>query len=111
MKDLKLVYKAVSKEAAEIELDNLDKKWGELYPIVIKSWRDNWERLSAYFQFTQGIRTLIYTTNTVEGYHRQIRKVTKTRAYFRRIQPLRNWFILLTETYVKSGLCLLRIGL
>lgn len=43
MKDLKLVYKAVSKEAAEIELDNLDKKWGELYPIVIKSWRDNWE--------------------------------------------------------------------
>ena len=82
MKDLKLVYKAVSKETAEMELDNLDKKWGKLYPIVIKSWRDNWERLSAYFQFTQGIRTLIYTTNTVEGYHRQIRKVTKNKGVF-----------------------------
>lgn len=82
MKDLKRVYQAVSKEAAETELDNLEQKWGEQYPIVIKSWRDNWERLSNYFQFTQAIRRLIYTTNTVEGYHRQIRKVTKNKGVF-----------------------------
>ena len=58
-------------------VDKLEKKWGEQYPIVIKSWRDNWNRLSEFFQYSEPIRKLIYTTNTVEGYHRQIRKVTK----------------------------------
>lgn len=53
-----------------------------MYPIVIKSWRDNWERLTEYFQYTPAIRKLIYTTNTVEGYHRQVRKVTKTKGVF-----------------------------
>jgi len=82
LKDLKLVYKAVNKEVAESALDNLELKWGEQYPIVIKSWRDNWERLSAYFAYTEGIRKIIYTTNTVEGYHRQLRKVTKNKGVF-----------------------------
>ena len=82
MKDLKRVYGAVSKDAAETELDNLELKWGEQYPIVIKSWRDNWERLTEFFQYTKEIRRLIYTTNTVEGYHRQIRKVTKNKGVF-----------------------------
>ena len=82
MKDLKLVYKAVNKDAAEKALDDLESKWGEDYPIVIKSWRDNWERLSAYFQYSLHIRSIIYTTNTVEGYHRQLRKVTKNKGVF-----------------------------
>jgi transposase-like protein len=82
MKDLKLVYQAVSKEQAAIELDNLDSKWGKDYPIVVKSWRDNWEKLTAYFEFSDAIRRIIYTTNTVEGYHRQIRKVTKNKGVF-----------------------------
>lgn len=82
MKDLKQVYQAVSPEKAEDELDNLELKWGEDYPIVIKSWRDNWHKLSAYFQFSDAIRRIIYTTNTVEGYHRQIRKVTKNKGVF-----------------------------
>lgn len=82
MKDLKLVYQAVNKDAAEKALDDLEIKWGEDYPIVIKSWRDNWERLSAYFQYSQHIRRIIYTTNTVEGYHRQLRKVTKNKGVF-----------------------------
>lgn len=82
LKDLKLVYKAVSKEIAESKLDELELKWGEQYPIVIKSWRDNWERLTAYFEYTEGIRRIIYTTNTVEGYHRQLRKVTKNKGVF-----------------------------
>lgn len=72
----------MDKEVAEIELDNLEAKWGKQYPIVIKSWRDNWERLSEYFQYTEEIRHLIYTTNIVEGYHRQIRKVTKNKGVF-----------------------------
>ncbi|KAF5056498.1 IS256 family transposase ISSde5 [anaerobic digester metagenome] len=82
MKDLKPVYQAVSKEQAEVELDNLELNWGEQYPLVIKSWWDNWHKLSAYFQYTDAIRRLIYTTNTVEGYHRQIRKVTKNKGVF-----------------------------
>lgn len=82
MKDLKLVYQAVSKDQAEVELDNLELKWGADYPIVLKSWRTNWDRLSAYFQYSDSIRKMIYTTNTVEGYHRQIRKVTKNKGTF-----------------------------
>lgn len=82
MRDLKTVYQAVNKESAEDALEKLNDKWGALYPIVIKSWRDNWENLSEYFQYTAPIRKLIYTTNTVEGYHRQIRKVTKGKGVF-----------------------------
>ena len=82
MRDLKLVYQAVNKDAAEKALDDLEIKWGEDYPIVIKSWRDNWDRLTAYFQYSQHIRRIIYTTNTVEGYHRQLRKVTKNKGVF-----------------------------
>lgn len=82
LKDLKTVYRAVNKETAEANLDSLESKWGEQYPIVIKFWRDNWERLSAYFEYTEGIRRMIYTTNTVEGYHRQLRKVTKNKGIF-----------------------------
>lgn len=82
IKDLKTVYGAVNKDAAETQLDELEETWGEMYPVVIKSWRDNWERLTEYFQYTPDIRKLIYTTNTVEGYHRQIRKVTKNKGVF-----------------------------
>ena len=82
LKDLKLIYQAVNRETAEDELDNLELNWGEQYPLVIKSWRDNWHKLSAYFQYTDSIRRLIYTTNIVEGYHRQIRKVTKNKGVF-----------------------------
>ncbi len=82
LKDLKLVYAAATKEKAETELDNLDKKWGGEYPVVIKSWRDKWDNLSRFFQYTAGIRRIIYTTNTVEGYHRQVRKITKSKGAF-----------------------------
>ena len=82
MKDIKDVYKASSLELAEHNLDNLDKKWGKQYPVVIKSWKSNWQRLSNYFKYPEPIRRLIYTTNTVEGYHRMIRKVTKSKGAF-----------------------------
>ncbi len=80
--DVKLIYKAVSKEQAEEHLDALEKKWGLKYPIVIKSWRNNWHKLSTFFKYAADIRRLIYTTNTIEGFHRQIRKVTKTKGAF-----------------------------
>lgn len=82
IKDLKLVYQTVNKDAAEKALDDLELKWGEDYPIIIKSWRDNWDKLTAYFQYSEHIRRIIYTTNTVEGYDRQLRKVTKNKGVF-----------------------------
>jgi len=82
MKDLKLVYKAISKEAAEVELDRLEEKWGTMYPIVIQSWRNKWENLSHYFQYPEEIRRIIYTTNIIESVHRQFRKLTKTKGAF-----------------------------
>ena len=82
MQDLKLVYKAISKEYAEEKLLELDEKWGKKYPLVIKSWNNNWHNLSSYFKYPQEIRTMIYTTNIIEGLHRQIRKVTKTKGAF-----------------------------
>ena len=93
LRDLKTVYGAVSKETAETQLDALESKWGEMYPIVIKSWRDNWERLTEYFQYTPAIRKLIYTTNTVEGYHRQVRKVTKNKGVFPQILLSKSLYI------------------
>lgn len=102
VRDLKLVYGAVSKDVAETELDNLDTKWGEQYPIVIKSWRENWNELSNYFQFTQPIRTLIYTTNAVEGYHRQIRKITKNKGVFPTEKSLEKLVYLAYRNIVKK---------
>lgn len=82
MADLKPVYRAVSKEAAETALDELEKRWGAQYPIVIKSWRSKWENLSIYFRYPEDIRRVVYTTNSVEAVHRQFRKLTKTKGAF-----------------------------
>ena len=82
MADLKPVYRATSLEAAEVALDALDAKWGETYPIVLKSWRSKWHQLSAYFKYPEPIRRIIYTTNAVEAVHRQFRKLTKTKGAF-----------------------------
>ncbi len=82
MRDLKQVYRAVTKQLAEQKLTELDAAWGKKYPLVIKSWRVNWEELSAFFKYPEEIRRIIYTTNVIEGFHRQIRKVTKTKGAF-----------------------------
>lgn len=82
MVDLKRVYKAANKDLAASELDILADKWEDKYPIVIKSWRNNWERLSQYFKYPEEIRRIIYTTNTIEAVHRQFRKLTKTKGAF-----------------------------
>jgi transposase-like protein len=82
MQDLKKVYQAINKNSAEYALDSLEEKWGKKYPAVLKSWRNKWEYLSAYFKYPEHIRKIIYTTNTVEAVHRQFRKLTKTKGAF-----------------------------
>jgi len=82
MADLKCVYKASTLNAAEAALDELEGKWGQKYPLVIKSWRTKWPTLSAYFKYPDYVRTAIYTTNAVEAVHRQFRKLTKTKGGF-----------------------------
>lgn len=82
MADLKAVYAAVDEPAAQSALDTFEAAWGKKYPRIAASWRENWANLSTYFKFPQEVRRLIYTTNAIEGFNRQLRKVTKSRAVF-----------------------------
>ena len=82
MADLKKVYAAVDEATALSELDNFDEKWSGKYPKIAISWRNNWANLSTYFKYPQEVRTLIYTTNAIEGFNRQLRKVTKNKGVF-----------------------------
>lgn len=82
MADLKRVYAAVDEPTAVLELDTFDEKWGNKYPKIAVSWRNNWANLSTYFKYPQEVRTLIYTTNAIEGFNRQLRKVTKNKGVF-----------------------------
>ena len=82
MADLKKVYAAVDEQTALAELDSFDEKWGSKYPKIAISWRSNWANLSTYFKYPEAVRTLIYTTNTIEGFNRQLRKVTKNKSVF-----------------------------
>ena len=82
MADLKLVYGAPTLEDAEYRLEEFREKWGKKYPQILKSWDANWAELSTYFKYPQEVRTLIYTTNAVEGFHRMLRKYTKTKTIY-----------------------------
>ena len=82
MDDLKKVYTAVDEEAALNALDEFAAVWDSKYPRISKSWYDNWANLSTYFKFPQELRKLIYTTNTIEGFNRQLKKVTKSKSVF-----------------------------
>ena len=82
MADLKRVYAAPTEEIALAELDSFDEKWSGKYPKIAKSWKDNWANLSTYFKYPEAVRRLIYTTNTIEGFNRQLRKVTKSKTVF-----------------------------
>ena len=119
MADLKPVYQAVSKEQGYENLIALDEKWGKKYPVPISSWYNNWENLSTFFKFDAHIRKVIYTTNSVEGFHRQVRKVTKTKGAFtsdnallklvylvvqniseKWTMPLHNWNLTLSQLFI-----------
>lgn len=76
------IYNAPNKEVAAAELDNLEKKWGGKYPYAIRSWRNNWDDLTVFFQFPLEIRKIIYTTNLIENLNGKIRKYTKSKLSF-----------------------------
>jgi putative transposase len=97
MKDLQGVYRAATKEQAERNLEQLAANWGQRYPKVIESWRKNWPRLSNYFQYVKEIRRIMYTTNIIEGFHRQLRAVTKTKGAFQSEEALMKLLFLVQE--------------
>jgi transposase-like protein len=120
--DLKLVYGAINKEAAADALQAFEKKWGSKYGYAIKSWKDNWEELTAYFDYPMEIRKIIYTTNAIESLNRGIRKYTKTKAVFPDDQsalkavylavnnvqqkwtmPIHSWGIIINQFIIKFG--------
>lgn len=80
--DLKQVYTAPTKQAAAHELENFAQKWNHKYPYAIKSWRDNWDELTTFFEFPIEIRKIIYTTNLIENLNGKIRKYTKNQLSF-----------------------------
>lgn len=82
MRDLKPVYQAQTKQAAETALEALDVKWGKQSPLVISSWQRKWDNLSVYFKYPEYIRKVIYTTNAIEVVHRQFCKLTRTKGCF-----------------------------
>ena len=102
LKDLKKVYRAGSKDSAEGMLEELEITWGEKYPIVLLSWHNNWEQLSQYFKYPPDIRRIIYTTNTVEGFNRQLRKVTKSKGVFPNEQALLKMIFLASQDIMRK---------
>lgn len=82
MADLRLVYQAPGLDVAEHRLNELEQKWGAKYPVIIRSWRNNWPRLTQFFRYPAAIRKVTYTTNPVEALNKQIRRVTKTKGAF-----------------------------
>ncbi len=82
MADLKAVYAAVDEQTALDALDSFAQHWDKKYPKISQSWRENWPNLSTYFKYPQEVRRLIYTTNAIEGFNRQLRKVTKSKSVF-----------------------------
>jgi putative transposase len=102
MTELKPVYRADNEGQALDELAKLKEKWEKKYPMVIGSWENNWPKPSTYFKYPAGIRKLIYTTNTIEGYHRQIRKVTKNKGVFTSDMALLKLIYLATERIARK---------
>jgi putative transposase len=100
--DLKTVYQAATREEAESNLRALNETWGDKYAAAIRSWENNWDDLATFFEFPSEIRRLIYTTNPVEGYHRQLRKVIKNKSSFPTPQAIRKLLYLATMDISKK---------
>ena len=88
---------AVDEQAALDALETFAQNWDNKYPKIAKSWRENWTNLSTYFKYPPQVRRLIYTTNAIEGFNRQLRKVTKNKAVFPNDDALRKTLYLTTR--------------
>lgn len=102
MSDLKSIYQAKTLEIAEENLVKLEEKWMEKYPISVRSWKNNWTELSTYFVYSNHLRRIIYTTNTIESYNRQLRKVTKNRSVFPTVTSLEKLLYLATKNITEK---------
>ena len=100
--DLRQVYQALTREAGETALLALSEKWSDKYAMAVRSWENNWNDLATFFQYTPEIRRLIYTTNPIEGYHRQLRKVTKTKGVFSTYESVRKILWLTHQNIVRA---------
>lgn len=115
-RDMKTIYNAPTKQAAEAALEDFANTWNHKYSYAIKSWRDNWEELTVFFEFPLEIRKIIYTTNLIENLNGKIRKYTKNKLSFPTDQavmksvylavreatkkwsmPIRNWGLILNQ--------------
>ena len=103
MADLKRVYGAVDEETALYELAQFSAKWDSKYPKISQSWQTHWPELSTYFKYPQSVRTLIYTTNSIENFNRQLRKVTKSKSVFPNDDALLKMLYLAQVDITKSG--------
>lgn len=102
MGDLKCIYKAPTEENALLALDEFKRIWKKKYPKIADSWRNNWPELSTYFKYPEPVRTLIYTTNTIENFNRQLRKVTKNKSVFPTDDSLFKMLYLVTQDITKK---------
>lgn len=100
--DFKNVYNAPNETAALSELDTIKEKWGKKYPYAISNWENNWEDVNSFFQFSNEIRRIMYTTNIIEGLNRQYRKVTKTKSVFSSDTSLEKMLYLASENITKK---------
>ena len=107
MNDFKLVYEAEALSA----LDIVEEKWGKKYPTAIRIWIDNWDVISPFFSFPQEIRTIMYTTNIIEGVNRQFRKVTKTKSTFPSDESLLKMLYLASQNIMKKWTIDIEIGI
>ena len=100
--DLKPIYTATTEQQALEALDSFETAWGTKHPLIVKSWRGNWSELSTYFKYPPEIRKLIYTTNMIESYHRQLRKVTKGKTIFPNDESLQKMLYLATMDVLRK---------
>lgn len=100
--DLKRVYQAATRDEAEANLDQLDQRWGMKYPMAVRARQTNWPEVSTFFDYPAEIRRIIYTTNSVESYHRQLRKVMKTKAAFPTPEAARKLMYLATQRITRQ---------
>lgn len=100
--DLKRIYRAGTREEAEMNLLQLGEKWSGKYAMAVRSWENNWEELATFFDYPAEIRRLIYTTNSVEAYNRQLRKVSKNKATFPTPEAARKLFYLATQRITRK---------
>ncbi|MCS7465043.1 IS256 family transposase [Paenibacillus doosanensis] len=99
---LRPIYTAPTEEAALQELEQFEAVWGKQYPLIVRSWRNNWDELATFFKYSPELRKLIYTTNMIESYHRQLRKVTKGKSIFPNDEALLKMLYLATMDVIRK---------